>query len=329
MSLTDDRLRRVTRLFIIATQLQSGARVTRADLAAACNCDRRTVTRDLSYLEEAGFAIRYDPLCRSYVLENPGDLLTVPFTLGEILALALAQDAMLAQAGTPFEAPLRIAFDRVSALVPCKLRQAMVSVHQAVAFDTATRRDYSAAPWQALMDAIRHRRTIEADYYSLSRDAVSTRQIDPYHLVLRQGFWNLVGRCHTRREVLLFALDGFRAIRPACETFVVPADFSLAEYLRGSVGVLRGKPTEIAVRFEAKVARWARRRRWSFPCALSEEPDGGLALRGTVAGLEEIAMELLRWGAGVTALEPPELRAKLREEAQAIAAKYADDPASK
>lgn len=325
MSLLDDRLRRLTRLFLITTTLHAGGHVTLQSLAAVCGCHRRTILRDLSFLEEAGVACHYDPRRRSYVLDSPPAFLTVPFSLPEAMALGMAQEATLALAGAALEPALHAAFEKVIRLVPPRLRSEIETARQAVAFEMGVRRDYSSAPWQVLLSALRLRQTVEMDYYSLSQDRTTTRRMDPYYLVLRQGFWNVVGHCHTRKEVRLFALDGIRSLRLTGETFVIPADFSLAEYLRGSVGVLRGETQEILVRFEPSVARWVKRRKWSFPCTLVEEADGSVLLRGTVSGLAEISRELLRWGALVTALEPPELRAMLRIEAEAIARKYQEE----
>src|SRR5579871_69414 len=322
MSLLGDRLRRLTRLFVIVNLLQSGSRVTLADLAAACGCCTKTIQRDLTYLNEAGVAYVYDPALHSYTLLSPVPLLTVQFSVEGTMAPALAKEAVVGQSGTPFEGAVHTAFEKVMALLPPAFRQELAEVPQFILFQSDTRRDYGAAPWKTLLAAARARETVEMDYFVLSRNEMTIRKVDPYCLTLRKGYWELVGFCHLRQEVRLFALDGIRSLRLTDQTFCMPKDFSLAEFMRGSVGVLRGDLTEIAVRFEPSVARWARRRKWEFPHTLTEEPDGTLMLRGTVSGLLEIQRELMQWGAGATVLEPSSLRAALLAKAQAIAAKY-------
>ena len=44
--------------------------------------------------------------------------------------------------------------------------------------------------------AISRRKTIEFDYYSIERDEVSKRKIDPYHLLFQGGRFYLVGYAH-------------------------------------------------------------------------------------------------------------------------------------
>jgi predicted DNA-binding transcriptional regulator YafY len=322
MSLHEDRLRRLTRLFIIAAKLQAGGRVTLSNLAEMCNCSTRTIFRDLTYLAEAGVAYHYDASRRSYVLDGPLHLLTVHFNLFEVLALTLAQEAVRGQLGPVLEASVHSAFEKVIHLIPPNVQSKLRDAPRRISFQSSTRRDYTAVPWHELIAAIQNQVTVEMNYYTMSRDALTTRRVDPYQLAFRQGYWHLVGYCHTRRDVRLFALDNIQGLRLTGESFEIPANFSLADFMRGSVGVLRGELTEITVRFDPPVARWARRRRWTFPCTLAEEKDGSLILRGTVAGLEEICRELLQWGGHVCVLEPATLREKMRSMAAAIVSRY-------
>ena len=46
--------------------------------------------------------------------------------------------------------------------------------------------------------AISRRKTIEFTYYTLQRDEVSERRVDPYHLVFRDGQFYLIGHSHER-----------------------------------------------------------------------------------------------------------------------------------
>ena len=326
MSLQDDRLRRVTRLFLIVVELQSGRQTSREDLAALCGCSVKTIGRDLQYLEEAGLPLYYSAERRSYALMEGAQLFKVPFSLPELIALSLAKDAMLAEVGAVYDAPLRSAFDRVVGMMPQKLRAEMEATSGAVAFHLGTQRDYSSAPWNEVLAAIRGRNVLEIEYHALSTDTLTTRRVDPYTLVCRDGFWNLIAYCRLRHEVRLFALDCIRSARLTAERFEVQPGFSAAEYLKHSVRVMSGEPVEVSLRFEPGMARWARRRRWSFPHVMENLPDGALVLRGTVAGLHEIEREVLRWGSGVTVLGPPELRRMLRDEATKIAQKYEDAP---
>jgi proteasome accessory factor C len=58
--------------------------------------------------------------------------------------------------------------------------------------------------------AISRRKTIEFSYYSLQRDELSDRKVDPYHLVFRNGQFYLIGHSHERDDIRVFRLSRIR-----------------------------------------------------------------------------------------------------------------------
>src|SRR5690606_37450050 len=55
--------------------------------------------------------------------------------------------------------------------------------------------------------AISRRKTVEFTYYSMERDEVAKRKVDPYHLVFRDGQFYLIGHSHERDDVRVFRLS--------------------------------------------------------------------------------------------------------------------------
>jgi predicted DNA-binding transcriptional regulator YafY len=320
----DERLGRLTRLFLIYNTLVSGECVSGADLAGRCGVTTRTLRRDFEALHEAGAEVTYDFKQRGYVLERPLECLQVELSLDDLLALSLAQGAV--PPGSPHEVLARRAFAKLLGRLPRSLRESAQTAQAAVEPASATRRDYQAAPWDELMKAVTRRETLNVHYYSLMSDRVSWRLIDPYALTMPQGYLQFVGFCHTKGRVLHFALDGVLDLERTGQKFLFQPGFSLAKWLENSLGTMHGEAHDIVVRFDSSRARWARRRRWTFRHSLEADGDG-LILRGTVSGLEEIKKELLTWGAAVEVLEPTELREQMRAESQAMAALYAQSGA--
>src|SRR5919201_1638939 len=58
--------------------------------------------------------------------------------------------------------------------------------------------------------AIFRRKTILFDYYTMGRDAVESRKVDPYHLLFQHGQYYLVGYSHERDAVRVFRLTRIR-----------------------------------------------------------------------------------------------------------------------
>lgn len=318
-----ERLGRLTRLFLIYHTLASGGGVSGHDLALRCGVSTRTLRRDLEALSEAGAIVAYNRGRRAYVLERPLECQVVELALEDLLALALVQGAV--PSGSPHEVLARRAFEKLLGRLPHALREEVESAHGTVEPGSGTRRDYQAAPWAEILGAATRRETLEVNYYSLSSDRCAWRLIDPYAITMPGGYFQLVGFCHTRREVRIFALDGVRGVQSTGQKFQVQPGFSLALWMQNSLGTLRGEPHDIVVRFDASIARWARRRKWPFRHTFEADKhdSAALILRGTVSGLQEIQSELLSWGATVQVLEPPKLREQMRAQTQAMAALYA------
>ena len=71
------------------------------------------------------------------------------------------------------------------------------------------------------------------------------------------------------------------------------------------------------------MAKRAAETRWHPSQELEDQPDGSLLWRGQVAGMREIKIWILGWGADAEVLEPPELRADIAAELGRAATRYA------
>jgi predicted DNA-binding transcriptional regulator YafY len=82
--------------------------------------------------------------------------------------------------------------------------------------------------------AIYRRKRIEFEYYSMQRDALEMRKVDPYHLLFEGGQFYLVGYSHERGGIRVFRLSRIRGkvayATKAEHDFQRPADFDPREY---------------------------------------------------------------------------------------------------
>jgi proteasome accessory factor C len=77
--------------------------------------------------------------------------------------------------------------------------------------------------------AIFRRKTIVFDYYTMERDELGTRRVDPYQLLYQGGQFYVVGRSHERDAIRVFRLSRIRGkvgyATKAEHDFQRPADF--------------------------------------------------------------------------------------------------------
>jgi predicted DNA-binding transcriptional regulator YafY len=141
----------------------------------------------------------------------------------------LAAKLREALADTALESGERLAAALIDGIVP--------DVHITDLVDT----DFSAPMYDvrerlpAIEQALRQRRTITIDYYSLRQETVTTRQVDPYHLATQGGQSLLIGYCHLRQTVRVFRVDRIKTVALTAATFEVPDAFDAVAFLSDSL----------------------------------------------------------------------------------------------
>lgn len=309
----------LARLMKIVVLMQSGGKLTQADIALACGCSDRQVRRYLTALKDADICFTVDREY-GYHLDADHSPFQLNLTLQETIALLLARQATVGREEMPFAASSNSAFEKIASLLPPNLREQLED--RSVSYHTGSRRDYTNAPWGALIKAIRTRQQLEMTYFTASRNSEGVRKVDPYNIVWLQDYCHLVGYCHTRKAVINFAMDNIRGVSPTGDRFEMQAGFSIRDYLKNAAGPMMGDPIEICVTFLPPAARYALKRTWPFIAETSIGPDGAVTLKATVRGLADIKRELLSWGRFAVVIAPLELRREMQEEAIALAALY-------
>jgi proteasome accessory factor C len=215
-----------------------------------------------------------------------GDYFRRPLRLTheEALTLLAAGRALSARPGTDPDGTLGRAVEKLSTALGDHSGEAVdVALGEADPEVLATARQ-----------AVDGHRSLSIDYYSYGRDEPSTRHIDPYRLVAREGHWYLLAFCHTADGERLFRVDRIRAASFDGGTFDPPPDtvdagFDLSESPR-SVELLATED-----------ARWVAA---TYPCdEVTELDDGRLRIVLPVTATPWLERLLLRLGPDVTATD--------------------------
>jgi proteasome accessory factor C len=154
-----------------------------------------------------------------------------------------------------------------------------------------------------VQDAVRHRRQLDVDYLSASRDEVSSRVVDPGSLVVREGHWYLDAWCHRAEGVRRFRVDRIISARltgsPVCHAVEDRGDEpTAASFVPG--------PSSTVVRMVVDAAgAWICE---TVPLITAEPTTGG-SQEVTLAVSSEVwfGRLLLRLGPHARVLDPPEL----------------------
>jgi predicted DNA-binding transcriptional regulator YafY len=166
------------------------------------------------------------------------------------------------------------------------------------------------------------RNYIQIDYYTMSRKKKTRRKVAPYKIWFFDDTFYLIGNCGLREDIRIFAMDRIQNLELTGETFEMPANFNIDEFMKSSFGVFQGEPVRVRVRFAADVADYIREKIWHETQNIESQTDGSIIFEAEVAGIAEIKFWILKWGAKAQVLEPESLRDALRAEAEAMVANY-------
>jgi predicted DNA-binding transcriptional regulator YafY len=321
---------RASRLLSLLLLLQNRGRMTAPALAAELEVSVRTVYRDVESLGAAGVPIYADrgPAGGYQLLDGYRTRLT-GLTSDEADSLFLAgvpgPAAELGLGGALAAAQLKL-----TAALPAELRDRASRVGERFhldapgwfrdAEDTPFLSDLATALWRDQRIAVRYRRW--------GHDEVD-RLLDPLGLVLKAGVWYLVAGGPTGAP-RTYRVSRMLSLRTSPGRTHRPPDFSLAEFWRTRSAELRAA----LWRAEATV-RLSPRGLELVPVLLGQlearavaesagEPagDGWVTATLPIESTRHAESVLLRLGADVEVLAPPELRERLAAVARALVARY-------
>lgn len=166
-----------------------------------------------------------------------------------------------------------------------------------------------------LVDAAREKRSCRIRYLKPGRSEPESRTLDPYILVVAEGTWYAIGRCHREHAVRTFRLD--RVLDACAEEagFEVPANFDATPYTVDGRVFRADEETEAQVRYGPSIARWISER-----AAVEPDADGSVLLSHRVADPRWIVRHVLQYGADARLEGPVEFQALLRDSAARMAA---------
>ncbi len=302
-----------TRVLALLELLQTYGRLSGPELSRRLGVGERTVRRYMTLLADLGIPVEAGRGRHGGYRLRPGYKLP-PLMFSEDEALALVLGLLVVRqsglAGTP--ADVEGALGKVERVMPDSLRARVRAVREAVVLTGGARDTRPAATLIGVLSEAAHRRRRVRLRYRAARGEETTREVDVYGVVCREGVWYAVGYDHLRADLRTFRVDRMLDARMRAETFTPPADFDALAHLEYALATMPG-----ALTIEALLETTLDEARRLIPAAyatLEETPRGVLA-RGQVQDarqLGEMAHRLAGLGCPLVVLQPPELRDELR-----------------
>jgi predicted DNA-binding transcriptional regulator YafY len=335
---------RASRLVSILLLLQTRSRMTAAALASELEVSVRTIYRDVESLQMAGVPLYGDagPAGGYQLLDGYRTRLT---------GLSASEAEALFLAGMP-EPAAALGLGTVVAAAQLKIRAALPPELRDRAGRIQERFLLDAPGWYtddddpphlvAVADAVWNQRRIQVRYRRWRAPTDVTRTLDPVGVVLKAGRWYVVARSDA--DIRTFRVDQILDLSTLDETFERPAGFDLTAHWRGYVvefrdrlwkgeAVIRLSPAGrdqapdlfggVVARAIEDAGRAGGAGGTGGAGGAGADDDGWITVTIPIESLPRAESDLLRFGATVEVLSPPELRERIAATAAGLARLYA------
>ena len=298
------------------SRVRGGKYPNASKLAARFEISVKTAQRDIEFMRDRlQCPLSYSTSEKGYYYED-GDF-SLPVTYlspDELSSLVLAKRFLKDVQGEYLSHELEAVIGKISSILEDSVEgshgmEETISIHLV---------GYVPTSDQVFGDILRaciHRQKISFSYYSPLSDEYTNRIAHPYHLFSYMGTWHMIAWCEKREDLRDFVLARVRDLEVLSEKFRRPREFDVDAYMNATFGLFKGPATGKAVlRFSSEQGRWVKNQVWHRHQRIEEMEDGSIEMTLPISDLDEIKMEVLKFGSGVEVLKPEALREMVTKE---------------
>ena len=320
---------RASRLVSLLLLLQSRGGQTAAELARELEVSVRTIHRDVDALSASGVPI--------YADRGPhGGIRLVDGYRTRLTGMTADEAEALFLAGLPGPAA-ELGLGTVVAAARLKVLASLPTELRGRASRLVERFHLDAAAWYHPDEAVPHLGELSEAVWEAQRvqigydrgDKTVDRILEPLGLVLKAGVWYLVAAAEGQPRT--YRVSRVSRVTTLDGTFERPTEFDLAAFwAEASAAYERDTPrVEVTLRIARDRLDRLRgvigERPYGTLQRLEDpDPDGWLRVRVKLDWPNEATTQILAVGPGCELLDPEPLRRRIAEEAQRLAARYAD-----
>lgn len=307
------------------------------ELASEVGASERTVRRDITELQDAGFDIEITKRDNRVIasLASERNYSPISITKRERFTLLAVRNVFDVLRGTPFHDDVHSVMAKLEQRMNAKDRDEVAAFGERFVYlpDHGTK---SYEGKDDIIDAIQTgilARKVVRYRYADARGRTRNGLLAPYGLVLyRHGLYTIGGRlktvdCDARSVAIgVFAIERFtEAEHLRAHDFVMPVDFHIRNALHGAFGphlVEESGPQEVVVEFSREKAHLVSTRTWHKTQLILELNDGRIRLTFEAPNLAPVVSWILEWGPHARAIAPEQLVSNVTSELKAAWSQY-------
>ena len=226
----NDNTKRLSRLMTILTQLQTKRILTASEFANKFSVSNRTIYRDIKALEEAGVPILTED-GKGYYLMEGYRIPPVMFTESEANALITAEQLILKNKDASFVKEYTEAINKIKSVLRYNTKEKVNLLSNRLAFRYNTDNNQTSNLLSTLQLALTNFNCSEIEYFSIEKNEITKRIIEPFALYSTQENWVLIAFCQLREDFRAFRLDRIQHLKTLNNIFE-PHKITLPEYFQ-------------------------------------------------------------------------------------------------
>lgn len=209
--------------------LQSNQHLTVNEIAERFDISRRTVFRDLNFLQDLNVPVTWDK-DQGYGIMRGYTIPPLMFTARELATIMMGLSFVKSQVDATLANDAKDVELKIYNVLPGNLKEWMSALEKQTIVDPFLHfglEKKEGGNWFAVSNAIAERKRMEFDYSPKSGGESEQRIVEPYLLVFYRDHWNVIGFSHKRKSMRNFLLDRMENVKIRDDSFRLPDDIDI------------------------------------------------------------------------------------------------------
>ena len=314
------------RIIQIERSIRNGEYPSIQKLADYHEVSIRTIKRDIEFLRDRYTApIEYDKNRNGYYYTDSTFMIqNVLLTEGDLFTVSTIMPLMEQYKNTPLENSFKNIMEKVSEMLPDQVDVNTSFLNKDISFISDPLPKIESEVFETIFKSIKLRKTIEFEYRSVAKTEYTNKKIDCYKVICQKGNCYVLGLSHNKNEIRIYALSRMQNVELTNDSFEIPQDFDLNNYVDLSFGIWNNKhePVEYELLFSPQINTYVLEREWHTNQTVEQKEDGSVLLKFKSNQKQQVLSWVLSFGNVVKVINPPELIEKVKEEIKNIAKMY-------
>lgn len=315
---------KISNLLEMIIILQYKELTTASELSEMLKVDKKTIYRYINSLNKANIPVhtkkgRYG----GFYIDKSFYMKSVDLNEEELKALIMASQIFTEKTGFIYEKDLKSAVHKIKNLhINENMNLDRIENTAGFSVDSIGSVEDLEHKIYKINFSMARGRSLNINYFSMNKNDLTMRKVDPYDLIFKEGNWYIIGYCHMKDDVENFQINRIKSLKVSNNIYMRPRTFSLKDYLSNHWGVFVGDKIKIVIRFDKEIAGFIQRTKWHINQIIDELQGGGILFSLYVDDIKEVKQWILGFGKNAEVIEPKVLRESIKLEIEELHKKY-------